>query len=223
MREALRTIWTTRDWSWQHRQGTLSVSSGSGTAELPDDFREMHSWQLKDEDEETVLTLTRSSRRWLRARQEYDSDDEGAPELGVIMRDTSDSANFIYKVYLVPPKSDDDYSFPFIYLPICPIDLDDTHNDYKADSDAIPMPQPFHEGWRLLARRKVQAVYGSPETAKVAAAEYREWMLTAIDENDEAITDRPDLIEDGYDDVGSLLSDASRARPDPWRVLPNIT
>ena len=227
--EALRVEWTIHDWRWQHREGTLTIlttDNGDTGVALPGDFREMHGSQMKKEDENEVLVFTEDTTKWQIARGHFKVTDADHPQLGCIMRDVTETDTFTWIAKYLPPVADKDYTFPFIYLTICPLDLEDgaaappaAHADYKADSDAIPMPPMFHEGWRLLASAKCHSVYGNEDSAHQAWAAWRQWLKQMIAENDETMTTDPDQIVDGYDDVGALMGLDGVPQPNVVRAL----
>lgn len=209
------------DASGESDGGAMTVTADSDYA-MPADFREMNSWEAKDEDEGRALVFTQNARRWLQYNQEFDSSsDTGHPKIACIMRDTgiTDSMSWLAKI---TPLADDDYVFPIIHLLICPIDLASTHSGYKSDSSEIIMPEAFHEGWHLRALYKCQRRFGQAELAKETRNEFKEWLKTAIDENNETITDSPDVIMDGYMDVDAFGKLGERRQPNPYDVLPDM-
>jgi len=122
---SLRDIWTDFDWQFQLRLGALTAAAGDTSAVLPEDFGEMHSWSVKDEDESEELRFTKNSNQWLALKQGYKSTDTGHPELGWICRDMDDADEMVWKVKF-EIASDAAYSWPFIYKADCPIDLPST-------------------------------------------------------------------------------------------------
>lgn len=264
IKEALRYVWSVRDWNWQLKQANLSITAADTFEDLPADFREMHSWELQDVDESETLVLTADVRRWLEYNQTFDSTDTGHPVLGCIVRKTAgdwvtgtayvvgdlvaNSGSYylcaiahtagtfatdltavkwvlttescIWQVKFAP-KSDDAYVFPYIYLPKCPIDLDTSHVDHRSDSEVLIMPEPFHEGWHLRALYKAHQRFGSPEKAAMMGAEFNSWLQTAVEENNEMITDNPDPVKDGYGDYGAVLG-LGDPRAHDASVLPGI-
>ena len=204
VKESLRHVWSKRDWVWMLRRGTLTVTEGTGTADLPGDFREMRSWVLKDEDEDTILKLTANPARWEELRGEYKDTEEGSPEVGCIMQKTSETDKVEFEVILLPPLPNKDRSYRFVYTRLCPIDLAADHDDYKAAGDAIPMPEAFHELWHLHALWRAQRRFGKSELAKETKEDFDGCYEDVVKENNELLTTDPSVTRDGYNDLGAL-------------------
>ncbi len=196
--EALGELWDEYDWAFQQRQGTIELSADADSADLPADFSQMLSWVLQDPDKGETVRVVKDVKRWLRIKQGYSSDDTGSPTLAVILRDTSDSNNFLWKIHF-EIKADQAYSYPFLYKALCPLDLSSDHADYKGSSDVIPMPRALHHLWHLNARWRAQSEFRTDDEWVRTHRLYQQMLLRAKTE-----ADRPaevmDPTQDGYMD-----------------------
>lgn len=203
--EGLRELWELEDWFFQRRVETLSVSAADEEEALPADFRKLDSrWLQDNEQSSTGLVFTHNVAVWEEVWSRYGDNDDGEPRIACVMQDTSE-LNYDKWKALLAPKADQAYSYEYIYLPICPIDLDSDATLHRGDGEIITMmPKKFHAGWRMRGRWKVLQVFGDPDDAKDAKKDFDTWHNEALKENNARLVDPTGPVHDGYGDWASL-------------------
>lgn len=210
--EALRDVWELEDWFFQRRVGTLSVTAADVEEAFPADFRKLDSRWLKDnEKSSTGLVFTHNVAVWEEVWSRYGDDDDGEPQIACVVQDTSETDYDKWKA-LLAPKAAEDRSYEYIYLPVCPIDLDSDATLHCGDGEIITMmPKKFHAGWRLRARMKVLQPFGDSDDAKEAKRDFDTWHKEALKENNARLVDPTGPTHDGYGDWATLQTQGTNA------------
>ncbi len=198
--ESLRFIWEVEDWYWQRVIGSLAVSNGDTEEAMPDNFRKIDSKWIADKNESgTGLVFTNSPALWKEVWSQYETDEDGEPRIACLIQDTSE-ADFMKWKAMLAPTADQAYTYPYVYLVTCPIDLDSAGTGYKGEGEVIQMPGPFHRGWRLHGRWQVLMEYGPRDKVAGAKKAYQDWLMDALREHKERMTDPIGPAIDGYGD-----------------------
>jgi len=206
--ECLRDIWEDRDWWWQRQTATLEVSADDTEEAMPADFRKLDSKWINDAERSTTtaetasgLVFTEDLSLFQMVKDGYDASATGEPVIACIVQDTSET-NYVKWKALLAPASDKDYTYTFVYIPLCPIDLDSAVTLYKNEQQQILMPSKFHEGWRI--RATMRAAKAGTDLKKEMRQDWKEWAREAVQEHNERMTDPPRLIRDSYGDRGAI-------------------
>jgi len=201
--QSLRAVWGAADWIFTLRETSLAATAADTEETLATDFGEMHSWVVKDVDHSAVMQFTTDARRWRERKSNIDTSATGHPEIGLIKRDTSDTDDFIWKVYF-EIACDQDYTWPYFYKALCPIDLPAAHADLKGEDDIIPMPLFMHELWHLDATWRAEKAFREDDSWKASKKLYDDRVDAAKVESDDPATLSSRTIQDGYQDWDSL-------------------
>ncbi len=193
-------LWNNYDWRFRRKLGSLAIVANDATKAAPTDFAELDQRWLRAATTGEGLRFTEDPVIWQERASDFISTDTGPPELACIVRDT-DTVGFVWE-FLITPKSDGTYTYPYWYLTVDP-----WTGAGLADDDTVPpWPNSFNEGWRLLARARAHDAFGRDEQAEVSQKRYREWLAQQKAENDETISRPTELIRDGYGDFGATTS-----------------
>lgn len=216
--EAGYSLWNGTDWRFRWEQGTLTTVAGTATAVLPDDYGEMAQRWLRQTGGywSNGLCFVEDVARWQKHCDTFDitdSDERAKPRIAAIVRDTTDTDAFSWRIILAPTP-DDVYTYNYWYLTVDPWTKGRLSGTAFDNTAAPLMPATFYEGWHLYALARVQRVIEKPESNawRETWAHYREWFVRQQTENDETMTTPGDPIVDGYQDWGHTAS----AEAMPW-------
>lgn len=207
VREAAVALWTSYDWRFRLKSGTLSCVANTEVAALPADFAELDSRWLKNYNEQARLRFTEDVAVYQSFRDQYDSTDTSIPRLACITQDISEAV-FAWEVRVAPTPSEN-ITFPFWYLKKDPWHVVGT---ILADTVAPVWPETFFRGWRLLAKLSVAKEFPGQGDAKDRSYSYARdekawnaWLGQQMAENDETIrTGDAEYIDDGYGDDAAV-------------------
>ena len=77
-----------------------------------------------------------------------------------------------------------------------------------SDATGPAWPSSFGRGWMLLAQYQIEKEYRQDDRYQDTFRNFKAWMQTQIEENDETISQSNEYIQDGYADHGASLSRA---------------
>lgn len=188
-------------WPWRFRQvaATLTAVASTSTVVLPDAFEKLdQKWCDENNDRGPIVFTT--DLQAFEARRSLHSSQDGEPVVAYIRPKTSETSKYVWEVIFAPtPRLA--YTYHYIYLRLAP----------ALEADKSPLwPSPFHRGWKFLTTALVVQAFVKGDDWKGYWATYASWLERAKSENDEVLTSNTPVIKDGYGDVRSLTSVASR-------------
>lgn len=207
-------LWDRYDWKFRSRGGTLSITSGTTTATLPNDFGELDMlWLATTADSADFrLKFTDDAEEFQIYAGQYKNDgtDNGEPRLALIVRDTA-ASTFAWKVAFAP-QSDQAYSYTFYYLSNNPWlgSQSAVAADPLEDDEAPQWPPSFNEGWYLKASADAARAFGNKDQHSLYRSEFEKWLDGQVQENDETMADSRLRVRGDYDDAALTTSNLFR-------------
>ncbi len=209
VREAGTALWTSHDWRFRMKEGTLTCVAATERAALPNDFAEMDSRWMQNYNELAGLRFTEDVSVFQKFRDLYSSGNTATPQIACITQDISEDP-FEWEV-LLSPIPNTGITFTYWYLVLDPWHTyDDEGANNLADTETPVWPETFFKGWRLLSKVSVAKEFpgqGDKDSYERDKREWRDWLHQQLAENDETIrTGAAEYIADGYGDVAAMAS-----------------
>lgn len=170
---------------------------------------------IRDRNRDAYLTLkiTEDTNVFEAAASQFDDDDTGSPDCGLLARDASQT-DFDWTMRITPAP-DDDYAYDLWCLTKDPFEVESANDD-----TIIPWPKEFDEGWELFAALRLREAFGPADDVERCDKAFKDWMLNAVQEMNETLTTPAEPIApDGYGDVSQLPSQSlcqAGYRQDLW-------
>lgn len=198
-------MWTSHDWRFRARQGTLSLVADDAVVAVPADFAELDQRWLRNMAETgndyPSLRFTEDPIVFQRVQDRFQSGDTGTPQIACFVRDYDTAGSFVWEIMLAP-AADNTYSYKYWYLI-----LDPWTTSAITDAESPKWPATFNKGW-LLKSKMEAAVHFAGRFESVAKAhgptrgQWKDWIKGQVEENNETMTtSQNEYIEPGYSDI----------------------